>query len=152
MKILLPKLTEKLQHFHSKASQIPVPAFIKQLPSEDSAVISHLWFWPRVSYFFKPKDVIVTETGWCCSSFVPPYFIYIPGTSNFGILDVPLPTGTILINQILFGSIGWSVGKSFRLLSFDSFSKIIKIKHRELSWCCVGCSRPQITQSNIICR
>jgi len=94
MKILLPILTQKLQHFHSKASQIPVPLFTKQLPSEDSAVISHLWFWPRLGYFFKPKDVIVTETG----------------TSNFGILDVPLPTGAILINQILFGSIGWSVG------------------------------------------
>jgi len=94
MKILLPKLTEKLQQFHSKASQIPVPVFTKQLPTEESAVISHLWFWPRLSYFFKPKDVIVTETG----------------TSNFGILDVPLPTGAILINQILFGSIGWSVG------------------------------------------
>ena len=66
MKCLLPKLTEKLQPFHSKASQIPVPVFVKQLPTEDSAVISHLWFWPRLSYFFKPKDVIVTETGSCC--------------------------------------------------------------------------------------
>jgi pyruvate decarboxylase len=94
MKNLLPKLTEKLQHFHSKAVQIQVPAFIKQLPEENSAIISHLWFWPRLSYFFKSKDVIVTETG----------------TSNFGILDVPLPAGAILINQILWGSIGWSVG------------------------------------------
>ena len=146
MKILLPKLTEKLQHFHSKASQIPVPVFTKQLPSEDSAVISHLWFWPRLSYFFKPKDVIVTETGGCCSIFMPPYFKKFPGTSNFGILDVPLPTGAILINQILFGSIGWAVGKSFKLLSFDSYSEIIIIiiKYRRLSWCCVGCSRPQI--------
>jgi len=94
MKILLPKLAEKLKHFHSKASQIEVPVFTKQLPTEDSAVISHLWFWPRVSNFFKSKDVIVTETG----------------TSNYGILDIPLPTGAILINQILYGSIGWAVG------------------------------------------
>jgi pyruvate decarboxylase len=94
MKILLPKLTEKLQPLHPKASQIPVPAFVKHLPTEDSAVISHLWFWPRLSYFFKSKDVIVTETG----------------TANFGILDVPLPSGAILVSQILWGSIGWSVG------------------------------------------
>ena len=53
-------------------------------------------------------------------SFVLPYFRNFLGTSNFGILDVPLPTGAILVNQILWGSIGWSVGKSFRLLSFDS--------------------------------
>ena len=55
--------------------------------------------------------------------FVLPYFRFFLGTSNFGILDVPLPTGAILVNQILWGSIGWSVGKSFRLLSFDSFLK-----------------------------
>ncbi|KAF8809567.1 pyruvate decarboxylase [Phlegmacium glaucopus] len=94
MKMLLPKLTEKLQHFHPTTSQIQVPTFVKHLPEEDSATISHLWFWPRLSYFFKPKDVIVTETG----------------TANFGILDVPLPTGAILVSQILWGSIGWSVG------------------------------------------
>ena len=63
MKILLPKLTEKLKYLYPKTSQIQVPAFVKQLPQEDSPVISHLWFWPRLSYFFKPKDVIVTETG-----------------------------------------------------------------------------------------
>jgi len=94
MKILLPKLTGKLEHFYPKASQIQVPAFVKNLSKEDSEVISHVWFWPRLGYFFEPKDVIVTETG----------------TANVGILDVPLPTGAILVNQILWGSIGWSVG------------------------------------------
>ncbi|KAF9481222.1 pyruvate decarboxylase THI3 [Pholiota conissans] len=94
MKQMLPKLTERLEHFHAIAKNLPVPAFVKQLPHQDTAVISHLWFWPRMGYFFRPKDVIVTETG----------------TANFGILDVPLPEGSILVNQILWGSIGWSVG------------------------------------------
>ncbi|KAF9565691.1 pyruvate decarboxylase THI3 [Agrocybe pediades] len=94
MKQLLPKLTERLQSFHSVASKIEVPPFIKQLPKEESTVISHLWFWPRLGYFFKQKDVIVTETG----------------TANFGILDVPLPADSILVSQVLWGSIGWSVG------------------------------------------
>ena len=65
MKTLLPKLAEKLQHFYPKASQIQVPAFVKSLPKEDSDVISHVWFWPRLGCFFEPKDVIVTETGSC---------------------------------------------------------------------------------------
>lgn len=34
-----------------------------------------------------------------------------PGTAGFGILDVPLPQGTVLVNQVLWGSIGWSVGR-----------------------------------------
>ena len=50
------------------------------------------------------------------------YFIFFPGTPSFGILNVPLPTGAILVSQILWGSIGWSVGESFGPLSFDKFS------------------------------
>lgn len=33
------------------------------------------------------------------------------GTSNFGILDVPLPEESVFVSQILYGSIGWTVGK-----------------------------------------
>ncbi|KAF8195372.1 pyruvate decarboxylase THI3 [Pholiota molesta] len=94
MKQMLPKLTQRLKEFRSVANCFSVPPFVKRLPQQDTAVISHLWFWPRIGHFFRPKDVIVTETG----------------TANFGILDVPLPEGSILINQILWGSIGWSVG------------------------------------------
>lgn len=54
-------------------------------------------------------------------SFILPYPECFSGTSNVGILDVPLPTGTILVNQILWGSIGWSVGELFRLLLFAVF-------------------------------
>ncbi|KAF8908910.1 thiamine diphosphate-binding protein [Gymnopilus junonius] len=94
MKQLLPKLTRKLSFFSSTASKIEVPLFVKPVPNEESPTITHSWFWPRVGSFFKPKDIIVTETG----------------TANFGILDVPLPEDTLLVNQILWGSIGWSVG------------------------------------------
>lgn len=63
MKQMLPKLTQKLQHFHSVASKIPVVPFVKRLPSEDTLTITQLWFWPRLADFFQPKDVIITETG-----------------------------------------------------------------------------------------
>jgi len=35
------------------------------LPSQKdtSPVITHEWLWPTVGTFFRPKDVIVTETG-----------------------------------------------------------------------------------------
>jgi pyruvate decarboxylase len=70
MKSLLPKLTERLRPFYPEASKIPVPAFVKQVLKEDGEVISHLWFWPRLGFFFQPKDVIVTETGNFCSWFL----------------------------------------------------------------------------------
>jgi len=94
MKWLLPKLTERLEKFHSVASRIPVPPFVNHVPIENDPVISHSWLWPRLGRFFKEKDVIVTETG----------------TANFGIMDVQLPENTILASQIFWGSIGWSVG------------------------------------------
>jgi pyruvate decarboxylase len=94
-KQLLPKLTERLEQFHSTASQIPVAPYVAQLPSDSTQVITQRWFWPRMGSYFKSGDLIVTETG----------------TANFGILDVPLPPKSMLVSQVLWGSIGWSVGK-----------------------------------------
>lgn len=96
MKRLLPKLTERLQHLQPHASNLPVPRFTSLVPSESNEIISQAWLWPRVGEFFKPGDVIVAETG----------------TSSFGILDVPLPDGAMFVSQILWGSIGWTVGST----------------------------------------
>jgi pyruvate decarboxylase len=63
MKHLLPKLAERLQQFYPTASKIQVPVLISEIPGDDSPVISHAWFWPRLRPFFRSKDVIVTETG-----------------------------------------------------------------------------------------
>ncbi|KAF9016898.1 pyruvate decarboxylase [Hymenopellis radicata] len=94
MKEILPKLSQRLAHWKPTALKLEVPKFEAVLPREDHDTISHAWFWPRVSQFFKPKDVIVAETG----------------TSNFGILDVPLPDQSVFVTQILWGSIGYTVG------------------------------------------
>ncbi|GFZ49727.1 pyruvate decarboxylase [Saitozyma sp. JCM 24511] len=56
--------------------------------------ITHKWFWPRMGKWFADNDIIITETG----------------TSVFGLLDVPLPSHATYVAQILWGSIGWSVG------------------------------------------
>ena len=94
MKRLLPKLTARLQPFKADAIAQSVPKFSIELPNEDNEIISHTWLWPRVGQFFRTGDVIVAETG----------------TSSFGILDVPLPGGAVMLAQILWGSIGWTVG------------------------------------------
>ena len=94
MKQLLPKLTEHLKPFAEGAQQLEVPRFTSPVPQDAGDAITHVWFWPRVGKFFKPRDVIVGETG----------------TSSFGLLDVALPEGATFVSQILWGSIGWSVG------------------------------------------
>lgn len=74
MKHLLPKLTAALEEFKAGAQEIPVPPFSGDVPQEASEILTHSWFWPRVGKFFKPKDVVVAETG----------------TSSFGMIDVPV--------------------------------------------------------------
>ena len=93
-KKLLPNLTAKLAEFKKAAQAISVRPFTYPVPDEPNDIISQAYLWPRVGQFFKPKDVILAETG----------------TSGFGIIDVPLPKEATLITQVLWGSIGFTIG------------------------------------------
>lgn len=61
--------------------------------STDQA-ITHDWLWPRVGQWLQPKDIVITETG----------------TANFGIWETKFPEGVLALSQVLWGSIGYSVG------------------------------------------
>jgi pyruvate decarboxylase len=93
MKGVLQTLTKKVDP--SKVTIKPFAAKDLVVPKTgDSQTITHDWFWPHVSGFLRKRDIVVTETG----------------TANFGIMGTKFPPGTIALNQILWGSIGWSVG------------------------------------------
>ncbi|KAL4070052.1 thiamine diphosphate-binding protein [Scleroderma yunnanense] len=96
MKLLLPKLIARLKECREGAGRLPVPHCKPEVLEETDDRISHAYFWPRMGQFFREKDVIVAETG----------------TSSFGLLDVPLPDKAVFLSQILFGSIGWTVGST----------------------------------------
>ena len=67
------------------------------LPQTDASTpqpITHDWLWPRISDFLKPQDIVITETG----------------TANFGIWETYFPKDVSAISQVLWGSIGYSVG------------------------------------------
>jgi pyruvate decarboxylase len=74
MKHLLPKLTAALEEFKEGAKELDVPIYKNVVPQEEGDIITHSWFWPRVGAFFRPKDVVLGETG----------------TSSFGLVDVPV--------------------------------------------------------------
>lgn len=80
----------------SRLSAIPGPnPENKVKENEDSSeTITQAWFWPRVGQFLKENDIVITETG----------------TSNFGIWETKFPKGVTAISQVLWGSIGYSVG------------------------------------------
>ncbi|TAQ87358.1 hypothetical protein B7494_g4319 [Chlorociboria aeruginascens] len=94
MRGVLRKIVETIDL--SKLSAVPGPkAMNKVKENEDSSdTITQAWFWPKVGEFFQENDIIVTETG----------------TSNFGIWEAKFKPKTTAISQVLWGSIGYSVG------------------------------------------
>ncbi|KIJ17894.1 pyruvate decarboxylase [Paxillus involutus ATCC 200175] len=96
MKSLLPKLSARLKQYQQGAGELVVLRPKLEVPKEHGDAITHAYLWPRVGKFFKKRDVIVAETG----------------SSSFGILDVPLPDQSVFVSQILYGSIGWTIGST----------------------------------------
>ena len=96
MKGVLRKVTDRLPKLNVEAAP---PVSQNKIPSEEDtlskgSVISHSWFWPRVGQWLKEDDIIITETG----------------TANFGIWETRFPKGVLALSQVLWGSIGYSVG------------------------------------------
>ena len=58
-------------------------------PAPSGTPLTQIWFWTRVSSWFKESDVIITETG----------------TAAHGILETRFPNNVVGISQILWGSI-----------------------------------------------
>lgn len=96
MKGVLRKVTDRLPKLNVEAAP---PTSQNRIPSQENDVsrdstISHAWFWPRMGQWLREDDIIVTETG----------------TANFGIWETRFPKGVVALSQVLWGSIGYSVG------------------------------------------
>lgn len=112
MKKLLPKLSQQLQKRREERlayTKKNLPIFDNILPSREEEIVNgaskqeggvnHItqsWLWPRMGMFIKEGDQILAETG----------------TSSFGSLSMKLPSSRMpcFHSQVLWGSIGWSVG------------------------------------------
>ena len=94
MRGVLRKIAERINPDELAVQQAPAVEneVVENLDKSD--VITQAWFWPRVGEFLAEDDIVVTETG----------------TANFGIWDTKFPKGVTALSQVLWGSIGWSVG------------------------------------------
>ncbi|AET38684.1 alpha-keto acid decarboxylase family protein Ecym_3185 [Eremothecium cymbalariae DBVPG len=95
MKFVLQKLAEKVGDVVQ--NYVPVPIASKPSPNKPLDPLTPLaqqWLWKEVSTFLKEGDIVIAESG----------------TPAFGINEVTLPTGTRCISQLLWGSIGYTVG------------------------------------------
>lgn len=98
MKSVLQKLLSsldfnKLRHSES-AKSAPPELKNEEAEKSNSQEITHSWFWPHIGNWLQENDVVITETG----------------TANFGIIETRFPKGVTAISQVLWGSIGYSVG------------------------------------------
>lgn len=94
MKPVLAAIPDKLTPADPEAA-LPVPKLATHIrqPAEETA-LNQNYLWARLSNFLRPGDVIITETG----------------TSSFGIVNTVFPENAVGISQVLYGSIGYSVG------------------------------------------
>ncbi|KAL8915613.1 MAG: hypothetical protein Q9172_006845 [Xanthocarpia lactea] len=95
MQGVLKKVVAKM----GKLNIQPGPTASNEIANEDKKMsnnesISHDWLWPRVGQWLQPDDIVITETG----------------TANFGIWETKFPKGVSALSQVLWGSIGYSVG------------------------------------------
>jgi pyruvate decarboxylase len=94
MKGVLKKVTQRMQALNPA---LP-PVITNRLPESEQAssdqTITHKWLWPIVGQWLREKDIVLTETG----------------TANFGIWDTRFPANVTAISQVLWGSIGYSMG------------------------------------------
>ncbi|SPJ77481.1 probable pyruvate decarboxylase [Fusarium torulosum] len=94
MRGVLRKIIAKVDPKSMPAPSIPEVRNELEKNTDSSDVITQAWLWPRVGEYLIPNDIIVTETG----------------TANFGIWDTKFPRNVTALSQVLWGSIGWSVG------------------------------------------
>lgn len=90
LNVLLEQVGSHIGHY----TPVPVPqrTFVPH-PGANSN-ISQEWLWSRVSSWFQEGDIIITETG----------------TLAFGIVQSNFPDNCLGISQVLWGSIGFTVG------------------------------------------
>ncbi|KIW41746.1 uncharacterized protein PV06_07270 [Exophiala oligosperma] len=84
----LPKYTPTMDLGDPKQILADLP------PTADDEIIAHDTYWRRMSNFFRPGDIILTETG----------------TPSIGGRDFVLPPHTTLINSSIWLSIGYMLG------------------------------------------
>ncbi|KAF3313478.1 Pyruvate decarboxylase 1 [Orbilia oligospora] len=102
MKLLLQKLLDVVdfQKVHSPQDALARTNVLQRLsdeaesPEYTSQEISQKWLWSNIGDWLQEGDVVIADVG----------------TSSFGIMSTRFPKGVTCITQVLWGSIGFSVG------------------------------------------
>jgi indolepyruvate decarboxylase len=105
-------LSEVTQRVTKRTMPITIhPATLGPVNGDGDMQITAEALYPRWERFFKPDDIIITETG----------------TSSMGLAFAHLPKGIQWLNQTLWGSIGWATPAAFGAAVADPGRRLILI-------------------------
>lgn len=94
-KQVLQELIVRIKPLVEHYKPYPVPQLKKvEAASSPSNPLAQEYVWNKLSSWLQEGDIVITETG----------------TSAFGIIQTRFPADTMGISQVLWGSIGYSVG------------------------------------------
>ncbi|KAH3674688.1 hypothetical protein WICMUC_003104 [Wickerhamomyces mucosus] len=94
-KHVLQKLVKAIPPVVADYVPHPVPQLkLTNSPASAETPLTQEWLWTQLGGWLREGDVVITETG----------------TSAFGIVQTRYPANTTGISQVLWGSIGYSVG------------------------------------------
>jgi pyruvate decarboxylase len=94
-KPLLQRLVAQIGETAKDYIPKPVPGLkLTNTPAPVDTPLNQEWLWTKLSSWLREGDIVLTETG----------------TSAFGIVQSRFPNNTTGISQVLWGSIGYSVG------------------------------------------
>lgn len=91
---VLQDLISSVKPYITSYSPEPVPQADLPINGAPGDKLTQSWLWTNLSKWLQPGDVIISETG----------------TSAFGTVQTAFPQATTGISQVLWGSIGYSVG------------------------------------------
>ena len=94
---VLERLVANLGELSVQPGPVPantLPKAINGETDQTTTAITHDWLWPTVGNWLREGDIVLTETG----------------TANFGIWETRFPRNVTGISQVLWGSIGYTVG------------------------------------------
>lgn len=98
MRAVLEKVVKRMGPLNVKPSSSllnnTVPPGSQPDDGPTDGVITHSWLWPTIGGWLQENDIVITDTG----------------TASFGIWETIFPKNVTAISQVLWGSIGYSVG------------------------------------------
>ena len=92
------------------APRLPAPE-PEVVPGAGDERVSSAAFYPRLSEFLKPNDIVVSETG----------------LSNLKLAEIRMPEGVTFMNQPLWGSIGWATPCAFGAALADPSRRVVLV-------------------------